>query len=102
MLEPGLLRIFRFFTALQIGAALVNTQLGFRLSPNPRMYSAVHAVGLSILLCLLLSGALHRWLGRYFLPLVLILAVLEPTLSRIAVEAIQVWQGINRDPADRI
>lgn len=100
MLEPGLLRIFRFYTALQILAVLANATVGIQASPNPRLYSAIHAGGLSILLLGLLG--LPRFLGRYFLPVMLAFAVIEPLLSRTVLEWIKAWQNLRDYPSERV
>ncbi len=104
-LEPGLLSIFRIFTALRLGflllvtlfhliiqpdlIAAVNAGIPFdishlqspayRLSPYALLFSFSDVVFLVVYLW---WPPVQRWLGRYFLPVGLAIATLGPILGQ--------------------
>ncbi|MEM9954525.1 MAG: sensor histidine kinase [Chloroflexota bacterium] len=100
--EPGIIRVFQFFTLLQVVVGFLNVLIGIQVNPNPRLYSAVHAFALLILFFGLCSGWLRRTLGKIFLPTMLILFIIEPLVSRIAVNYASIYLQISTELNERV
>jgi signal transduction histidine kinase len=81
-IEPGLLRVFRWFVAIRLGLlALVLWSNQQDPDPaNPRFPEA-GIVFYGILLLLLVSPRVQRVLGRAFLPVALVLASVAPIVE---------------------
>jgi len=104
-LEPGLLSVFRIFTALRLGFLLLVTLLHIVIQPNlievvnagipfdiSHFQSPVYKLSpyallfgfgdVVFLVVYLWWPPLRRWLGRYFLPVGLAIATLGPILGQ--------------------
>ncbi len=83
LIEPGLLQIFRIFTVIQLALLLLaflgaadNEDIG-----NVAFSFLSFMQGLALLLYLSL-GFLRRWLGRWYLPMALLVASIGPIFAR--------------------
>jgi signal transduction histidine kinase len=84
-IEPGLLRIFRWYVAIRLGLLVLvlwsnqrNPNLGNPRVPEPGILL------FGVLLLLLVSPQLQRVLGRTFLPVALVLASVAPIVESTA------------------
>ena len=83
LIEPGLLQIFRIFTAVQL-ALLVLTFMGAADNQDVGnvVFSFFSFIQGLVLLVYLSWGRLERWLGRWYLPLALLVATTGPIFAR--------------------
>jgi hypothetical protein len=84
-IEPGLLRVFRWFVAIRLGllALVLWSNQQNSDSANPRFPEA-GILFYGILLLLLVSPQAKRVLGRTYLPVALVLASLAPIIDSAA------------------
>ena len=98
IVEPGLLRVFRWYAGLRLGLYLL-AGLRFMLDPNisgridfdPLPYLALTLMGMAILLVYLLLPWLQQKLGRAFLPVGIILAASSLILERVFNPGAPIW-----------
>jgi signal transduction histidine kinase len=99
-IEPGLLRVFRWF----VGIRLVLLLLSFwSVQRNPDVVNprspALGIVLMLVLLVLLTWGPAERLLGRAFLPLALLVASVGPLLEHAVTVATRVARGSSANQA---
>lgn len=93
-IEPGLLRIFRFFVGIRLGLlALVALSLSSRsedellLVPQPGLFVY------TLLLVYLLAPPVERWMGKWFLPVGLAVATISPIVENGIAVAMRLEEG---------
>ena len=97
-IEPGLLRVFRWYAGLRFALYLV-AGLRFLLSPNiseriefdPLPYLGWTLLGMAVLLVYLSLPWLQRRMGRAYLPLGIILAASSLILERVFTPGAPIW-----------
>jgi signal transduction histidine kinase len=95
-IEPGLIPIFRLFNLVMV--ILLALGLPTSLASNPPNVFSLAMLGMCAVLLLYLSwGALHRALGKYWLPLALWGASLAPILAEAAANRLYIARGVT-DP----
>lgn len=96
--DPGLLRVFRWYAGLRFVLYLL-AALRFLLDPNitqridfdPLPYLSLTLLGMAILLVYLMLPWLQQMLGRFYLPVGIILAVLSLILERVFTPGATIW-----------
>lgn len=97
-LEPGLLRVFRWYAGLRFAIYLL-AGLRFLLGPNiserieidPLPYLGWTLLGMAVLLVYLLLPRLQERMGRAYLPLGIILAASSLILERVFTPGAPIW-----------
>jgi signal transduction histidine kinase len=97
-LEPGLLRVFRWYAGLRFAIYLL-AGLRFLLGPNisgrieidPLPYLGWTLLGMAVLLVYLLLPWLQERMGRAYLPLGIILAASSLILERVFTPGAAIW-----------
>jgi signal transduction histidine kinase len=97
-LEPGLLRVFRWYAGLRFALYLL-AGLRFLLGPNiserieidPLPYLGWTLLGMAVLLVYLLLPWLQERMGRAYLPLGIILAASSLILERVFTPGAAIW-----------
>lgn len=93
-IEPGLLGVFRIFLLLVIGL------LALRLPASANAGAVMHpspwpgTIGVTLLFAGLCSARLQRWLGRFYLPLAIVLFVVPALLSGVAAMKVRMAAGL--------
>ncbi len=96
--EPGLLRVFRWYAGLRFVLYLL-AGLRFLLRPNlsariefdPRPYLWLTLLGMAILLIYLSTPWVQQRMGRAYLPIGIILAASSLILERLFTPSIAIW-----------
>ncbi len=96
-IEPGLLPVFRLFTALRLGAAVLTFCAQTRpRAPHLQRYPGPMLLESSLLLLLLAWPWPRQKLGKRFLPLALLIASAGPVSEHALTVALRVANGANR------
>lgn len=99
-IEPGLLRVFRYFVGIRVGLlALVTLSLSNRpdeellLVPEPGLFVY------TLLLVYLLAPPVERWMGRWFLPVGLFVATVSPIVENGIAVSLRLDEGATPNEA---
>ena len=99
-IEPGLLRVFRFFVGIRLGVlALIAMSLNDRpadellLVPQPGLFVY------TLLLVYLLAPQVERWMGKWFLPVGITVAAASPIIENGIAVAMRLEQGATPNEA---
>jgi signal transduction histidine kinase len=92
-LDPNVLRIGRIFTAIQLGVSVLVVIISRELVgvvPLGRSYGIMNSV---LLVMMFSSSRIQRWLGKWFIPSMLLVAISGPIIE----QNLTTWQVLSTD-----
>ncbi len=100
MIEPGLLRLFRWFVAIRLAILLALRLAGTEPSPGDLLFVTGPGILLqTVLLGYLYAGPLHRRLSSWYLPVALWLATVTPAIENAANVNARLAEGVTANEA---
>ena len=84
-IEPGILKIFRWYVGIRLALlALVALANRGEDPPDPQQFPATGLVLFGALFLMLMWPAIEKWMGRWFLPTAIVVATIAPIADTMA------------------